>query len=74
MGMFLIMFMPLRLGELARPYLMKRELAIPLTSGLGAAALERALDGLCVALFFLWGFGRWTEPLTCLHYFTKRAG
>ena len=55
MGMFLIMFMPLRLGELARPYLMKRELAIPLTSGLGAAALERALDGLCVALFFFVG-------------------
>ena len=55
MGMFLIMFMPLRLGELARPYLMKRDLAIPLTSGLGAAALERALDGLCVALFFFVG-------------------
>ena len=55
LGMFLIMFMPLRLGELARPYLMKRELKIPLTSGLGAAALERTMDGLCVVLLFFIG-------------------
>lgn len=54
-GMFLIMFMPLRLGELARPYLLKRELAVPLSSGLGGAALERSLDGLCVALLFFIG-------------------
>ena len=48
--MFLMMFMPLRLGELARPYLMRRKLGVALSSGLGAAALERTLDGLCVAL------------------------
>jgi len=54
-GMFLIMFMPLRLGELARPYLLKRELEVPLSSGLGGAALERSLDGLCVALLFFVG-------------------
>ena len=55
LGMFLMMFMPLRLGELARPYLMRRKLGVALSSGLGAAALERTLDGLCVALLFFLG-------------------
>ena len=35
LGMFLMMFMPLRLGELARPYLMRRKLGVALSSGLG---------------------------------------
>ena len=55
LGMFLMMFMPLRLGEFARPYLMQRKLGVALSSGLGAAALERTLDGLCVALLFFLG-------------------
>ena len=72
-GMFLIMFMPLRLGELARPYLMKRELKIPLASGLGAAALERTMDGLCVALLFF--IGIWTlDPSIAVPDLLHQAG
>lgn len=51
-GLMLIMLMPLRLGELARPYLLKKESGAPLSSGLGAIVVERVIDGLLVTLLF----------------------
>lgn len=52
LGMLLILALPLRLGEFARPYLLKRETGAPLSSGLAAAVIERAIDGLLVTLLF----------------------
>jgi hypothetical protein len=53
-GLMLIFALPLRLGEFARPYLLKRETGASLSAGIGAAAVERTIDGLLVTfLFFL---------------------
>jgi uncharacterized protein (TIRG00374 family) len=55
-GLLLVALLPLRLGELARPILLKRETGAPLSAGLGAAAVERTIDGLLVTgLFYLTG-------------------
>lgn len=51
-GNMLIMLLPLRLGELSRPYMLRRERGVPLGAGLGAALVERVLDGLLVTLLF----------------------
>lgn len=50
-GNMLIMVLPLRLGELGRPYLMKKAGA-RFTATVGAVAVERILDGLLVTLLF----------------------
>ncbi|HET6347244.1 MAG TPA: lysylphosphatidylglycerol synthase transmembrane domain-containing protein [Myxococcota bacterium] len=52
LGNMLIMVLPLRLGELARPYLLKREAGARITAGMGAVVVERAIDGLLVTLLF----------------------
>jgi glycosyltransferase 2 family protein len=52
LGLMLILALPLRLGELARPYLLKQETGASMSSGLGAVAVERAIDGLLVTLLF----------------------
>ena len=51
-GLMLMVLLPLRLGELARPYLLKRATGASLNSGLGAVAVERTLDGVVVGLMF----------------------
>jgi hypothetical protein len=51
-GNMAIMLLPLRLGEFARPFLMKKEAGVSLTAGMGAAVVERVLDGLLVTLMF----------------------
>lgn len=51
-GMAAIAFLPLRLGELARPYLFKKASGAPMSSGLGAVVVERVIDGLLVTLTF----------------------
>lgn len=51
-GNMLILVLPLRLGEFARPYLLKKESGAPLSAGLGAVTVERAIDGLLVTLLF----------------------
>lgn len=51
-GMMLILLLPLRLGELARPYLLKKESGAPMSSGLGSVVIERAIDGLLVTFLF----------------------
>lgn len=51
-GNMLIMLLPLRLGEFSRPLMLKREYGRPLSAGMGAAVVERVLDGLLVTLLF----------------------
>jgi glycosyltransferase 2 family protein len=51
-GLMLMTLLPLRIGELARPYLLKRETGASLTAGIGAVVVERAIDGLLVTLLF----------------------
>lgn len=70
-GNMAIMLLPLRLGEFARPYLMKKEAGVSLSAGMGAAVVERVLDGLLVTLIFF--VTTWTlderHPISAsLHY------
>jgi len=57
-GFLAIIAIPVRLGELARPYLIAKKSCIPMSSALGTIFVERVLDGLTVliiavlALFF----------------------
>lgn len=51
-GFLLILALPLRLGEFARPYMLKREAGVSMTSGLGSIVVERVVDGLLVVLLF----------------------
>ena len=51
-GFLLILALPLRLGEFARPYLLKKEAGVSMTSGLGSIVVERVVDGLLVVLLF----------------------
>jgi uncharacterized protein (TIRG00374 family) len=51
-GLMLILLLPLRLGEFARPYLLKKESGAPLSSGMGSIVVERVIDGLLVVLLF----------------------
>ena len=57
-GQFSIQAFPARLGELARPWLLKRAESVPYGAGLGILALERALDLvallLALVLMLLW--------------------
>jgi len=52
LGMLMVLVLPLRLGEFARPYMMKREWGTPFSATMGAVVVERAVDGLIVTLFF----------------------
>lgn len=53
-GFMAILVLPLRLGELVRPYLLSRESSVPMSAALGTAVVERILDGLIVTgLLFL---------------------
>jgi hypothetical protein len=47
-GLTAILLLPLRLGELVRPYLLSRRTELPLSSLLGVTVVERVLDGLLV--------------------------
>jgi uncharacterized protein (TIRG00374 family) len=51
-GSMLVMVLPLRLGELARPLMMKRELRVSMSASIGAVMVERVVDGLTVTLLF----------------------
>jgi len=51
-GFMLIILLPLRLGEFARPYLLKREADVPMSAGLATVAMERVIDGMLVSLLF----------------------
>lgn len=51
-GNLLMVMLPLRLGELARPLMLRKECGVSATSGMAAVAVERTLDGLIVVGFF----------------------
>ena len=54
-GLAAIIIVPLRLGELVRPYLISRDTDIPMTAALGTAVVERVVDGLSVTLILFIG-------------------
>ncbi len=49
-GFMYLFILPLRLGELARPYLLARVTNIPMTASLATIVVERVVDGLIVSL------------------------
>lgn len=51
-GSALIALLPLRLGEFARPLLLRQMGGVAISSSLAAAAVERILDGLIISLIF----------------------
>lgn len=47
-GLAAVVIVPLRLGELVRPYLIARDTDVPMSAALGTAVVERVIDGLVV--------------------------
>jgi uncharacterized protein (TIRG00374 family) len=53
-GFAAIVILPLRLGEMVRPYLLSKESTVTMSAALGTAVVERVLDGLLITgLLFL---------------------
>lgn len=52
LGAALVLLLPFRLGEFARPYLLKNEANVPMSAGLGAAVVERTVDGMAVVVIY----------------------
>ncbi len=50
-GFFAILMMPLRMGEFARPWLLKKETGLGMSEGFGTIAIERVVDGVLVSLW-----------------------
>ena len=50
-GFMLLMILPFRLGELARPFLIARRSNIRRSSAMASIAFERIVDGVAIALF-----------------------
>jgi hypothetical protein len=50
-GFLAILVLPLRTGELARPFLIKRHAGVSMSAALGTIAIERVVDGLLVSLW-----------------------
>lgn len=50
-GFLAIMMMPLRAGEFARPWLLKKETGVGMSRGFGTIAIERVVDGVLVSLW-----------------------
>jgi uncharacterized membrane protein YbhN (UPF0104 family) len=50
-GFLAILIMPLRTGELARPFLIKRHAGVSMSAALGTIAIERVVDGMLVSLW-----------------------
>ena len=61
-GYGIILFAPLRMGELARPLIIARDGEISFTQATGTVAAERIIDGLLVSLILLVGV-LWAHPL-----------
>lgn len=49
-GFTAIILMPLRLGELVRPYVLSRQTDVSMSAALGTAVVERVVDGLFISL------------------------
>ena len=52
LGSALILLLPFRLGDLARPCLMKNEANVPMSAGFGAVLVERTIDGLFIVFIY----------------------
>ncbi len=52
-GFTAILFAPLRMGEVVRPYLLSRRAAVTFTQAMGTVAAERIVDGLFVSAMLL---------------------
>jgi uncharacterized protein (TIRG00374 family) len=50
-GFLAILILPLRMGEFARPWLLKRESGVSMSAGFGTIAIERVVDGVLVSLW-----------------------
>jgi glycosyltransferase 2 family protein len=53
LGSALILLLPFRLGEFAKPYLIKKEANVSMAAGFGASAVERLIDGLAAVLLYV---------------------
>jgi hypothetical protein len=51
-GFMAILALPMRLGELVRPYYIAREGHVRMSAALGTVAVERIVDGLMISLLF----------------------
>jgi uncharacterized protein (TIRG00374 family) len=51
-GFMAILALPLRLGELVRPYFVARAGHVRMSAALGTVAVERIVDGLCISILF----------------------
>lgn len=50
-GFLAILMLPLRMGEFARPWLLKRETGVSMSAGFGTIAIERVVDGVLLSLW-----------------------
>jgi uncharacterized protein (TIRG00374 family) len=57
LGFAAVFLVPLRLGELARPLLLKRHRGLAVSAGLGTVAVERTVDGLVMVLVLILAVG-----------------
>ncbi len=53
-GFFAIFMLPLRIGEVARPALLKLRHGVSLSTGIGTVAVERVIDGVVTSLCVVW--------------------
>jgi len=70
-GNMLLVLLPLRLGEFARPVLISRRSSIRASAALTSVVLERVIDGVAIALLLegtLWWLGDSTETLRYLRW------
>lgn len=52
-GFMAIVFLPLRIGEFVRPYLVSQESDIPMSKALASVVVERVVDGLSVGILLV---------------------
>jgi len=55
-GFMAILALPMRLGELARPFYVSRERGARVSTLVGAVAVERIVDGLLISILFFGGY------------------
>ncbi len=55
-GFMAIFALPMRLGELARPFYVSRERGARVSTLVGAVAVERIVDGLLISMLFFGGY------------------
>jgi uncharacterized protein (TIRG00374 family) len=55
-GFMAILALPVRLGELARPYYVSRETGARMSTLVGAVAVERIIDGFMISILFFVGY------------------